>query len=457
MNEALLKRLEAATDKLEKLANAGGISQPAATQQAGSSTASIAEFDNLIGSSLQAYLTASSNIDAAVKKQAELVSSCFTAQKQIIIQASNSKKPANQQDLQNFIKPLQQLIGHIQELKEKNRTSPFFNHLSVVSEGIACMGWIVVDKTPVPYINEMKEAAQFYANRIIKDHKEKNPSYVEWASSFTALIVDLSVYVKKWHTTGLTWNPKGGDVCSAPTPSTTSNSSSSAPAKPALPAVDSNTLKDALNSSNLTSKLKKVDKSEMTHKNPALRASSVVPATAAPIGSIKSFAAPLAKPTQPPKLALEGSKWVVENYVGNPSVVIEKTELRHVVYIYNCTNSTISINGKVNAVTLDNCKKVGLLVENAVSSIDIINCKSSQVQITGKVPTVKIDKTDGLQLYLSKDCADIDIMTAKSSEMNVHFPDAKAGGDFVEKPIHEQFITKLVAGNLVTRCVEHQG
>lgn len=42
----------------------------------------------------------------------------------------------------------------------------------------------------------------------------RNPSYVEWASSFIALIVDLSEYVKKWHTTGLTWNPKGGDVSS---------------------------------------------------------------------------------------------------------------------------------------------------------------------------------------------------------------------------------------------------
>ena len=52
---------------------------------------------------------------------------------------------------------------------------------------------------------------------------------------------------------------------------------------------------------------------------------------------------------------------------------------------------------------------------------------------------------------------DVGIMTAKSSGMNVHFPDAKVGGDFIEKPIHEQFISKLVDGELVTRCVEHQG
>lgn len=33
-------------------------------------------------------------------------------------------------------------------------------------------------------------------------------------------------------------------------------------------------------------------------------------------------------------------------------IVINQTELRHVVYIYNCSGSTIQINGKVNAVTL---------------------------------------------------------------------------------------------------------
>ena len=71
MNEALIKRLEAATDKLEKLANAGANSQRAATQPAGCTTAtgSIAGFEDLTGSSLQAYLTASSNVDSLVKEQ----------------------------------------------------------------------------------------------------------------------------------------------------------------------------------------------------------------------------------------------------------------------------------------------------------------------------------------------------------------------------------------------------
>ena len=34
-----------------------------------------------------------------------------------------------------------------------------------------------------------------------------------------------------------------------------------------------------------------------------------------------------------------------------------KVEKQHVVYVYNCKNATISIPGKVNAVTFDSCQK----------------------------------------------------------------------------------------------------
>ncbi|KAJ3059748.1 hypothetical protein HK102_009836 [Quaeritorhiza haematococci] len=196
----------------------------------------------------------------------------------------------------------------------------------------------------------------------------------------------------------------------------------------------------------------------MTHKNPELRAGGVVKVTenAAPAPAVKHAAAPAAKP---PKLELSGNKWVVENHTNNNNLVIENPELKHTVYIYGCTNSTIQIKGKVNAVTIDGSKKVGVLVESVVATVDIVNCKSAQVQITGKAPTVVVDKTDGLQLFLSKDCLDVEILSAKSSEMNVSFQDSTAGpqSDFVERPVPEQFKTIIREGQLVTVPVEHKG
>lgn len=41
-----------------------------------------------------------------------------------------------------------------------------------------------------------------------------------------------------------------------------------------------------------------------------------------------------------------------ENYESNRNIVIEDTNIKQTVYIYNCKDSTIIIKGKVNSVTL---------------------------------------------------------------------------------------------------------
>jgi len=57
-------------------------------------------------------------------------------------------------------------------------------------------------------VSEMKDAAQFYGNRVIKDNKETNPKAVEWVRAFAAMLDALKAYIMQHHTTGLTWNPK---------------------------------------------------------------------------------------------------------------------------------------------------------------------------------------------------------------------------------------------------------
>ena len=63
----------------------------------------------------------------------------------------------------------------------------------------------------------------------------------------------------------------------------------------------------------VTKGLRKVEKSEMTHKNPELRASSTVPASSSPTSKrpIKPSKPAALAGKKPSKLALEGNKWVV--------------------------------------------------------------------------------------------------------------------------------------------------
>jgi adenylyl cyclase-associated protein len=48
------------------------------------------------------------------------------------------------------------------------------------------------------------------SQRMVAHTVSRNPAAITWAKSFIALIDSLQSYVKQWHTTGVTWNPKVG-------------------------------------------------------------------------------------------------------------------------------------------------------------------------------------------------------------------------------------------------------
>jgi adenylyl cyclase-associated protein len=192
-----------------------------------------------------------------------------------------------------------------------------------------------------------------------RDETQKN-----WARSFPALLVALAEYVKKQHTTGLVWNPKGGNAkaasaspaataAAAPAPAAAAATPAPAPAAAAGGAPTAG-LFSALNRGEaVTGGLKKVDKSQMTHKNPELRATSVVQAkevTSKDLERSKAAGTGTGVPSGPPKLELVGNKWTVEYQKDNKDIQITETENKQVVYVYRCVNTTIVIKGKVNQV-----------------------------------------------------------------------------------------------------------
>ena len=86
--------------------------------------------------------------------------------------------------------------------------------------------------------------------------------------------------------------------------------------------------------------------------------------------------------SKPPKFELEGKKWAVEFHKNNPNLVIENTETNQSVYVYKCEGSTLKIEGKVNNLVLDGCKKTAVVFDDVVSSCEFINCQSVQMQVT---------------------------------------------------------------------------
>uniref|UniRef100_A0A8C2K9H2 Cyclase associated actin cytoskeleton regulatory protein 2 n=1 Tax=Cyprinus carpio TaxID=7962 RepID=A0A8C2K9H2_CYPCA len=420
-------------------------------------------FDHVLSGSVSEYLRTSTAIGGDVAKHV-------------------SAKPARQllytvycsyifREMADLLRPLSDQIQEVQSFREKNRGSSLFNHLSAVSESIPALGWVAVCQKPGPYVKEMNDAAMFYTNRVLKDYKDTDPRHVEWVRSYLSIWTELQTYIKEHHTTGLIWN-KTGPVATpsmfrAPSVGPCPPPPPPPPGPPPMFMDDSPKPDDTsaqhsalfaqLNQGEaITKGLKHVSDEQKTHKNPNLRSQEGRTHQGSPAKSqnpSSSACAPAKKHS--PVLELEGKKWRVEHQEKSHDLVIEETELRQVVYVFSCSNSTLQIKGKVNSIIVDNCKKLGLVFDSVVGIVEIINSRDIQLQVMGKVPTISINKTEGCHVYLSKDSLDCEIVSAKSSEMNVLVPEGE--DDYREFPIPEQFKTLWDGSSLVTEPTKIAG
>jgi len=278
---------------------------------------------------------------------------------------------------------------------------------------------------------------------------------------------ELAVYIKKHHTTGLTWNAKGGDApASAPSSAPASGGPPKAPPPPPAappPSTSSAPEKASANPANLfadinkgtaiSAGLKKVTK-DMKTSNRADK-SSLVPAAASEAKEKATEKKPAAGQKKGvPKFELNGNKWLVE-WQDGATIEIKDVEMKQTVFIYKCEKTTVRVFGKVNTISLDSCKRVGVVFEDVLSLCEMVNSSSLEIQVLGKIPSVAIDKCSCTQVILSEKSLAVEIVSSKSDQMNVLIPDPAGGPDPVEIAIPEQFKTTINNGKLVTTSVEH--
>lgn len=152
-----------------------------------------------------------------------------------------------------------------------------------------------------------------------------------------------------------------------------------------------------------------------------------------------------------------GTKWVIENQDKESAIitgengilVVDVTDPKEQVYVFNCEEVTIKINGgKLKSVVIDTCTKVNVIFETIISGCEIVNSQKIAVQCDGICPVFTIDKTVGVTIWLSEESGKISsFTTSMSSEMNVSIPE---GDDRKEVPIPEQFVHKFAQGSLTS-------
>ena len=196
-------------------------------------------------------------------------------------------------------------------------------------------------------------------------------------------------------------------------------------------------------------KLKKVT-DDMKTKNrkdddvfPPIPAASVAPeATSKTSDVLKKTPVPVLQPV----CEIQRSNWVVENYVNHQGVLkLENCDMKQIVYISKCVNSTIYVDCKVKSITLDGCKRVNLIVNSVISSVELVNCERCKIHSVNELPSLCIDKCSGVTVTLSPASINCEITSSKSSEMNVAIP-IGTDGDYKELPIPEQYVHRVNAG-----------
>ncbi|KAM3857977.1 adenylyl cyclase-associated protein 1 [Diretmus argenteus] len=471
---SLVQRLEVAVGRLEVASGSGG---NAGGSGGGAVSAYVEAYDEIVNGPVAQYTALSQQIGGDVQKHADMVKQAFSCQRQLLVTASCSQKPSDAV-LKSLLQPVAKVIEQVQTFREQGRSSPFFNHLSAVSEGVPALGWVAMAPKPCPYVKDMQDSAMFYTNRVLKEYKEKDKVHVDWVKAYVSIWTELQNYIKQHHTTGLTWSKSGPVASASGSPPSAPAGGCPPPPPPGPPppsmdiskssgngggdgAGDHSALFASINKgAGITSVLKHVSDDQKTHKNPNLRAQGAAPVRTGPkpfSSSPNPRPAASATPTRtlPPVLELDGKKWKVENQEGVEDLVISDTELKQVVYAFKCNKSRLQVKGKLNSITVDNCKKMGLVFDDVVGIVEVINCRDVKIQVIGKVPTISINKTDGCHVYLSKDSLECVIISAKSSEMNILVP--KEDGDYSEIPVPEQFKTVWDGKKLVTTVTEMAG
>ncbi|KAF2760663.1 hypothetical protein EJ05DRAFT_498620 [Pseudovirgaria hyperparasitica] len=528
----LISRLEAATSRLEDIASStfeqegqrGSISTATpvtaiATTPATAKTPtapaalsppmismlppSVEGYNELIAGpkGVQAWKTQSAQLDPVLGEQAAAVVSAFEAQKQFLLVTTKAKKPdVASSKYMEVLRDLQGAIEKVDEVRQSHRASELKDHLSMVADGVGALGWVTVDSNPKPadYVSELFGGAQMYGNKVLK---QKQPQHTEWVQAYYSIYKDLIAYVKKFYERGVPWNKDGIDAiealkqvkakdCSTVNGAVPAGGPPQPPPPPPLPTFDAippqlppapgasrgtaptgdmGAVFDQLNKgSDVTKGLKKVDASQMTHKNPSLRTSSSVPqrsnSQSSLISRSKSPAPPGKKPKpesmrtkKPPRKELDGQKWIIENFESPDEMIEIEANLKQSVLITKCNKATIRIIGKANSISIDNSSRASLVIDTLVSSVDVIKCPNFALQVLGSLPTVLLDQVDGASIYLSKDSLSTEIFTSKCSSININIPPAQEDGDYTEHPTPEQIRTYIKNGQLVSEIVEHAG
>lgn len=127
------------------------------------------------------------------------------------------------------------------------------------------------------------------------------------------------------------------------------------------------------------------------------------------------------------------------------------------ILISRCTKVGIRVVNKGNAISVDNCTNLSLVIDSLVSSVDVIKSPKFEIQVLGTLPTIMLDQVDGASIYLGKGSFGTEVFTSKCASVNINVAGDSEDDDYRECPLPEQVKSVVRNGRVVSEIVEHAG
>jgi len=487
MSDKVMQMLQQISDRLARVeaqVSSGGGGGGSGDDDDEGPAPRVVAFDAFLNEKVAPFVAACSGVDVAA--MGEIANAAFGALRTFIDMASKCYKPSEMSELQALAKPMIDQIRKAGGCKNDARRTDSEYHWNSFSDALSgSLQWTLTSGMPgmPPPRKAIQEAAidgaMFYVNKVRKAHKGE-ATHDTWVKSLLQMLNALRDYTKDHHKAGLVWafKAQGAKACSEYVGSSAAAAAPAAPAAaaakanpvPAAAKVEDGAAKAARNRTALFAQLGKIDQS--SGKTAGLRSvkkdangkkfveddqsNKMTAAKKARLAKMRGGAGSggakkAVKTVRPPIKELRGKKWAIENQPKGSVVQLgdDECSIKQTVYIYNCEGATIQINGKVNTVTVDKCKKTNVIFNNLMGGCELVNCKSVKVQANGTCPTVAVDKTDGVVIYAGEACyKTLTVVASKSSEMNISWPGATADDAWLEACIPEQYQHKLVDGKV---------
>jgi adenylyl cyclase-associated protein len=121
----------------------------------------------------------------------------FKEQRNFLLVTTKSKKPdltgSEMSVYQDLLKPINEALMAVNNIKDSNRGAPVFSQISAVSEGIMVLAWVTVENKPYKHVEDSLASVQFFGNRVLKEQKDKCAQLLPGPASHNLANLDLGI------------------------------------------------------------------------------------------------------------------------------------------------------------------------------------------------------------------------------------------------------------------------